>query len=98
MSDKTERCVVNVSTQTEALCEPTFIIKVQGKYYGTLAVWEYDPDAPDLTPEQRRDIEELARVYGEERARGEVYEAVKLRRSVICHFGSTNPPGGGGRS
>ena len=94
MSDSGDRRVVKVATPTEALCDPTFVIKFENKYYTTLALWEYDPHAPNLTPEQRRDVGEVERLYGEERDRGNAHEAVKVGASRHCYFTSTDPSGG----
>ena len=71
-----------------ALGYPNFIIQREGKLYVTLAVLEYDPDAPDLTPEQQECIADLMRVFGG--AAEVAARDVETRLGISCQ--STNPP------
>ena len=63
MSDEHNPHIVKVvHPPADALSSPTFIIKVEDRYYVTLALWEYRlKDA--TTDAQRESVEEIMRVY-----------------------------------
>ena len=84
MDDQDPTELVYVATHSvAALSQPTFLIEVEGKYYATLAVWEYDHDAPCLTEEQHRFITRLADDYRERRERGPHFGAVKIDPRIL---------------
>ena len=63
MSDA-ERYIVHVAKEGRAaFSQPAFLFKVGNKYYTTLAVLEYDPDASGLTDQQISDIDKLGKIY-----------------------------------
>ena len=97
MDDNEGRCTVKIVTDATALSRPSFIIKDAGRYYVSLAVWEYDPNAPHLTPEQKRDIDDLIQIFEHSRREGRVCEAAELiSYRPICHAATRpGPPGGG---
>ena len=75
--------------QTKGLAQPTFIIELEGKYYLTLGVWEYDPHAPDLNEEQRFQVHHLMEVFNEHKARRGVHPAVNVPDLSENNGGST---------
>ncbi|WP_375404192.1 hypothetical protein [uncultured Sphingomonas sp.] len=70
--------VVHVAADTIlAYAEPSFIIERGGRYYVTTAVLEYDPNAPNLTPEQRDGVTQVEKLFRSgERGRVGVVELV----------------------
>ncbi len=98
MGEPEGTCLVNIVTEAKALSKPTFIIKVGDRYYATLALWEYDPTAGGLTPEQKKDIAELEAAYRRARDAGPVHETVELVNGKIICFASSKPPPGGASS
>lgn len=58
-----ERSVVRVTSSRAGYAQPTFIIEQQGRFYVTLAVLEYDPKAPGITPEQRDGIMQIEKLF-----------------------------------
>lgn len=55
---------MTIDDQTNsAYAEPVFCIQHEGRYYLTLAVLEYDPNQPDMTPEQRKGVEQIEQLY-----------------------------------
>ena len=95
MGGPEDTCSVNIVTEARALSRPTFVIKVGDRYYATLALWEYDPSARDLTPEQKRDIAELEAAYRRAREAGPVHETGELVNGNIICFASSRPPPSG---
>ena len=84
MSDKDEnRGVVRLDTGEVAATRPQFIVAVDGKYYLTLAVWEFDPDQHHLTPDQREGVAEIGDIFARLRREGWDRGAVEIppRRS-----------------
>lgn len=55
--------IVQVARQTEALTSPSFIIEQNGRFYVTVAVLEYDPNAADMTDEQKRGVEQIKEMF-----------------------------------
>lgn len=58
------RDIVHVAAETTlALSQPSFIIERGGRFYLTVALLEYDPKAPGLTPEQRDGVAQIEKLY-----------------------------------
>ena len=80
--------IVNVSRESAALSEPMFVIRVGGKFYLTLAVWEYAPDSV-RTEEQAEGLRLIERAFKE----GEPVEASRLPRGAPgASAAHTRPP------
>lgn len=60
---QSENGIVYVTTQTAAQSSPTFVIEHEGRFYVTLAVLEYDPKAADITPEQKRGVAQMQKMF-----------------------------------
>lgn len=60
---QSENGIVYVTTQTAALSTPTFVIEHEGRFYVTLALIEYDPNATDITPEQKRGVAQVQKMF-----------------------------------
>lgn len=62
MSGKGDRYVTVSKEGTRALGGPQFLVRHGKKYYLTVAVWEYDPQAAD-TDEEKRSVAEVQAVF-----------------------------------
>lgn len=58
-----QRPIVHVTKSKAAFAKPTFIVELEGRYYVSVAVLEYDPRAPDLTPEQREGVAQVQELF-----------------------------------
>jgi len=59
----TDGCVVQVATPEKyALNDPAFVIESDGRFYVAVAVLEFDPNAPDITPEEKEGVEQVSRM------------------------------------
>ena len=90
VAEENEQAPGRVVVQTHALGRPTFLIKLDDKYYSTLAVWEYNPSAPGLTEEQRFQINHLIEVFEARVRDGHSLEAVSVPDYVPVFAGSTH--------
>lgn len=55
--------IVQVTRQTSAYSRPNFVIEKDGRLYVTLALLEYDPQASDLTAEQKRGVKQMQKMF-----------------------------------
>ena len=89
-SDSSPYVEVSADSMT-ALSEPHFLIKVGEAYYLTLAVWKYDPDAPEITAEQRSGVAHIRHLF-EGAGVDQVLPAVQTQFEVVKSGGRTGPP------
>lgn len=77
---ETEQEIVHVTQRMPALSSPSFIVERGGRFYVTLAVLEYDPDAA-VTPEQKRGVEQIRDMFEAAQKEGGL-RAGHLQRSL----------------
>ena len=61
--------IVKFEGGAPALAKPEFIIAVDGKYYRTVAVWEYDPHSA-RTDEQKHGVAKISENFRDLRNKG----------------------------
>ena len=58
-----EKDIVKIAGRKPALSSPSFIIEKDVRFYVTVAVVEYDPQAADLTAEQKKGVAEVQTMF-----------------------------------
>ena len=85
---KERRRIVRVSARSVAAYEePVFVVKARGKFFLTLGVLEFDPEHEGITPEQRRTIREMEKLFEKE----DCVDAVLVKRASHFHGANTGP-------
>lgn len=91
--------IVRVSRSVRAYSSPTFVVEKDGVLYLTVGVLAYDPNAPDLSTEQKRGVQEMQKLY-QTATRKDSLRAAFVDPKLLS-FGplqSGPSPGGGGEA
>lgn len=87
--------VVKIVRKFNALSKPSFLIEKDGRYYLTVAVLEYDPEAV-TTDAQRSGVQEVQRLFEECRVKGGS-QACEVDAAQLASTGMNTRPGGPSR-
>jgi hypothetical protein len=85
---------IELSVSQPGRSEPRFIIKHEGRYYVTLAVWPYDPHAEHLSDIQKAIVKIVADLYEQARGAraGEARPVDAAQLEQVLTAGHTHPP------
>ena len=85
-----EKNVVKVAGRKPALSSPSFIIEKDGRLYVTVAVVEYDAQAANITPEQKKGVAEVQTLFTKAQQQGSV-TACPIEPDVAAVAMNTGP-------
>lgn len=74
-----------------AATSPNFVIEDDGRYYIAVAVLEYDPDAENITEEERRGVDQVRQLF-ETSVREAPVGASRLNERYNYSMQNTRPP------